>query len=217
MRFVVSRVDSANTCWNVHYLIQISACKRGYWFSSILFHVLLSYQQLLVIANCCQTLQHPVPCVAELPAVACCSQSPTSPPMCYWLVSSCLLTMDNPLTVQAHLSKSRLTLMKQEKNRRRREFDRRQAIEHLMFVMLMSVESVKNDLDKTEVVTGGSTLWSLHSHPRIGWWISMSRSILVWWTTVLHQEEQYCDEKSNSCLYTCSPNTVVFSDRCRLS
>ena len=47
--------------------------------------------------------------------------------------------------VQAHLLKSkcravqRLTLMKQKRNRRRREFDRRQAIERLVFVVLMSV------------------------------------------------------------------------------
>ena len=50
------------------------------------------------------------------------------------------------LIVCAHLLKSkhstvkRLKLMKQERNRRRREFMRRQAMERLMFVVFMSVD-----------------------------------------------------------------------------
>ena len=63
-----------------------------------------------------------------------------------WKNTSTPLVMDKhvALIVQARLLKSkhravkRLTLMKQRRDRRKREFVRRQGIERLMFVMLTS-------------------------------------------------------------------------------
>ena len=78
-----------------------------------------------------------------------------------WKHTSTPLRMDKRVAaviVRAHLLRSkrrtvqRLTLMKQKRSRHRREFDRRQAIQRLVFVMLMSVAcefiTRKNALDK---------------------------------------------------------------------
>ena len=75
-----------------------------------------------------------------------------------WKHTSTPLTMDKRVAaviVRAHLLRSkhrtvqRLTLMKQKRNRRRRGFDRRQAIERLVFdANVCGMFEFKNALDK---------------------------------------------------------------------
>ena len=88
-----------------------------------------------------------------------------------WKHTSTPLTMDKrvaAMIVRAHLLRSkrrtvqRLTLMKQKRSRRRREFDRRQAIERLVFVMLMSVSCLNLSQERMLWTKERSSHWWEH-------------------------------------------------------